>query len=68
MKDYEQEALILPRLSLLDGKCTIYSPQIFKRLLSFDKVTGIDESFDLIKNSDQLYKICDNNKGGGRSG
>jgi 1-phosphatidylinositol-4-phosphate 5-kinase len=32
-----------------------------------DQISNIDKSFDLIKNSDQLYKICGNN-GGGRSG
>jgi len=61
--------LILPRLSVLDGKFTIYSPQVFKRLLAQDNIQNIDESFDLIKNSSQLYKMCQNNNGGGgRSG
>lgn len=68
LADFEQEALILPRLSLLDGRCTIYSPQIFKRLLKMDDISGIENSFDLIKNSEQLYQACENRSGGGRSG
>ncbi len=42
LADYEQEALILPRLSLLNGRWTIYSPQIFRKLLIQDNMSGID--------------------------
>lgn len=36
-------------------------------MLNQDNISGIDQSFDLIKNSDKLYRIMSDN-GGGRSG
>jgi len=38
IREYEQEAFNLPRLSLLKGKFTIYAPRIFNELIVRDSV------------------------------
>lgn len=66
IKDYEQAAHILPRISLLRGKFTIFAPRVFARLLAEDTVGEIWRSFELMENRDQLYRIVESD--GGRSG
>ena len=65
--EYEQEALILPRLSFLESKFIIYSPQVFRHIMSRDGIKGVDLSFDLIENREKLYRYGEGG-GGGRSG
>lgn len=66
IKHYEQAAHILPRISLLRGRFTIYAPRVFSRLLMEDQVGDIWESFELMENRNQLYQIVEGE--GGRSG
>ena len=57
INQYNVQSYILPRITLLKGKVTMYAPRVFNKILNLDQIEDIELSFDLIKNCNQIYKL-----------